>query len=123
MNTETHYAGASHDDEHANAAASPGMFGWYRHTSASEKRAFWSCKIGYALDAMDTQFLSFAIPALTNPGCPPPLDNLLTQTRVGGGTSTDCALRDPGSVTAFLDGAPVELEDDIARAQARGPGV
>ncbi|SAK45361.1 MFS transporter [Caballeronia ptereochthonis] len=64
MNTETHYAGAPHDDDHASAAASPGMFGWYRHTSASEKRAFWSCKIGYALDAMDTQFLSFAIPAL-----------------------------------------------------------
>nr|WP_240702301.1 MFS transporter [Trinickia terrae] len=40
------------------------MFDWYRHTNASERRAFWSCKIGYALDAMDTQFLSFTIPAL-----------------------------------------------------------
>ena len=40
------------------------MFGWYRHTTASEKRAFWSCKIGYVLDAMDTQFLSFVIPTL-----------------------------------------------------------
>jgi MFS family permease len=41
-----------------------GIFGWYRHTSAGERRAFWSCKLGYALDAMDTQFLSFVIPAL-----------------------------------------------------------
>jgi lysophospholipase L1-like esterase len=49
----------------------------------------------------------FAIPALTNPGCPPPLDNLLTQTRVGGGTSTDCALRDPSSVTPFLNNVAV----------------
>lgn len=41
-----------------------GLFGWYHRTSASERRAFWSCKLGYALDAMDTQFLSFVIPAL-----------------------------------------------------------
>lgn len=41
-----------------------GMFGWYGHTSGAERRAFWSCKLGYALDAMDTQFLSFVIPAL-----------------------------------------------------------
>ncbi|MFM0170885.1 MFS transporter [Paraburkholderia sediminicola] len=40
------------------------MFGWYRYTSANERRAFWSCKIGYGLDAMDTQFLSFVIPTL-----------------------------------------------------------
>jgi MFS family permease len=37
---------------------------WYRAISSSEKRAFWSCKIGYVLDAMDTQFLSFVIPTL-----------------------------------------------------------
>ncbi|KKB62598.1 MFS transporter [Robbsia andropogonis] len=40
------------------------MFGWYKETSPSERRAFWSCKVGYALDAMDTQFLSFVIPTL-----------------------------------------------------------
>ena len=33
-------------------------------TNASDRRAFWSCKVGYALDAMDTQFLSFVIPTL-----------------------------------------------------------
>jgi MFS family permease len=41
-----------------------GMFAWYREISRNEKRAFWSCKVGYALDAMDTQFLSFVIPTL-----------------------------------------------------------
>ena len=32
--------------------------------TSKERRTFWSCKIGYALDAMDTQFLSFVIPTL-----------------------------------------------------------
>jgi hypothetical protein len=63
MNTEARYASAQVEalpDE----PASSGMFGWYKHTTPSEKRAFWSCKIGYGLDAMDTQFLSFVIPTL-----------------------------------------------------------
>ncbi len=51
-------------DRSVDSAAGGGLFGWYRHTNANERRAFWSCKLGYALDAMDTQFLSFVIPAL-----------------------------------------------------------
>lgn len=39
----------------------------------------------------------FAYPSLTLPGCPPPLNNLLTQTRVGGATPTTCALRALGA--------------------------
>jgi len=45
-------------------AAGKGPFSWYRAISSSERRAFWSCKLGYVLDAMDTQFLSFVIPTL-----------------------------------------------------------
>lgn len=45
-------------------AGTGGLFGWYKETGPSERRAFWSCKVGYALDAMDTQFLSFVIPTL-----------------------------------------------------------
>jgi MFS family permease len=41
-----------------------GPFLWYRTSSPAEKRAFWGCKIGYVVDAMDTQFLSLVIPAL-----------------------------------------------------------
>jgi len=41
-----------------------GFFAWFRALSGKERRTFWSCKIGYALDAMDTQFLSFVIPTL-----------------------------------------------------------
>ncbi len=51
----------------AHAAAAPegsGYFSWFHVLTGKEKRTFWSCKVGYALDAMDTQFLSFVIPTL-----------------------------------------------------------
>ncbi|WP_321802660.1 MFS transporter [Burkholderia sp. BCC1993] len=41
-----------------------GLFGWYADTQPRERRAFWSCKVGYMLDGMDTQMLSFVIPTL-----------------------------------------------------------
>lgn len=43
-------------------ASRDGHFGWYRALDKQERRAFWSCKIGYGLDGMDTQMLSFVIP-------------------------------------------------------------
>ncbi|MET3129858.1 MFS family permease [Oxalobacteraceae bacterium GrIS 1.11] len=39
-------------------------FSWFHALTRQERRTFWSCKVGYALDAMDTQFLSFVIPTL-----------------------------------------------------------
>ena len=53
-----------HADNLLGTAEPNGLLGWYRHANKSARRAFWSCKIGYALDAMDTQFLSFVIPTL-----------------------------------------------------------
>ncbi len=41
-----------------------GYFSWFHALTSKERRTFWSCKVGYALDAMDTQFLSFVIPTL-----------------------------------------------------------
>ncbi|WP_321922386.1 MFS transporter [Paraburkholderia guartelaensis] len=41
-----------------------GMFAWYADTGPRERHAFWSCKVGYMLDGMDTQMLSFVIPTL-----------------------------------------------------------
>ncbi|NRR33962.1 MFS transporter [Oxalobacteraceae bacterium] len=41
-----------------------GHFAWFHALTGKERKTFWSCKIGYALDAMDTQFLSFVIPTL-----------------------------------------------------------
>jgi MFS family permease len=41
-----------------------GYFSWFHALTVKERRTFWSCKVGYALDAMDTQFLSFVIPTL-----------------------------------------------------------
>jgi len=37
---------------------------WYTELQASEKRTFWACFGGWALDAMDVQIFSFAIPAI-----------------------------------------------------------
>ncbi|QVN15097.1 MFS transporter [Burkholderia sp. LAS2] len=41
-----------------------GLFSWYADAQPRERRAFWSCKVGYMLDGMDTQMLSFVIPTL-----------------------------------------------------------
>jgi len=37
---------------------------WYRELTPVEKRTFWACFGGWALDAMDVQIFSFAIPAI-----------------------------------------------------------
>lgn len=41
-----------------------GHFAWFHRLTKAERRTFIGCKVGYALDAMDTQFLSFVIPTL-----------------------------------------------------------
>ncbi|MEI6465737.1 MAG: MFS transporter [Verrucomicrobiota bacterium] len=40
------------------------MFRWYREVNPTERRTFWSCFGGWALDALDVQMFSIAIPAL-----------------------------------------------------------
>lgn len=45
----------------ANAGAGPG---WFRELSVGERRTFWACFAGWALDAMDVQLYSFIIPTL-----------------------------------------------------------
>ncbi len=40
------------------------MLDWYRQLGADERRAFWACFGGWALDALDVQIYSFVIPAL-----------------------------------------------------------
>jgi len=54
----------------------------------------------------------FAQPLLSKPGCPPPIDNFITQTRVTPAgyptsTSTSCYLRGPSSVTSVLNDVAV----------------
>src|SRR5215510_8414856 len=38
--------------------------GWYRELAPPEKRTFWACFGGWALDAMDVQIFSFVIPSI-----------------------------------------------------------
>ncbi len=40
------------------------MFRWYREINQTERRTFWSCFGGWALDALDVQMFSVALPAL-----------------------------------------------------------
>lgn len=40
------------------------MFSWYREISAVERRTFWGCFGGWALDALDVQLFGLVIPAL-----------------------------------------------------------
>ncbi len=51
----------------------------------------------------------YAFPALTPPGCPPPVVNFQTQERLGGAASTSstCNLRDPAMITSVLNNVAV----------------
>jgi MFS family permease len=40
------------------------MFHWYKQISGKERKTFWACFSGWALDALDVQVFSLAIPAL-----------------------------------------------------------
>ncbi len=40
------------------------MLDWYRKLGEGERRTFWACFGGWALDALDVQIYTFAIPAL-----------------------------------------------------------
>src|SRR6201993_2399219 len=41
------------------------LIGWYTELSGKERRTFWACFTGWALDAMDVQLYSFVIATLT----------------------------------------------------------
>jgi MFS family permease len=40
------------------------MFSWYTELAANERRTFWACFAGWALDAFDVQIYSFVVPTL-----------------------------------------------------------
>ena len=40
------------------------MFSWYGEVSKNERRTFWACFGGWALDAFDVQIYSFVVPSL-----------------------------------------------------------
>jgi MFS family permease len=40
------------------------MIDWYRELDPAERRTFWACFGGWALDALDVQIYSFVVPAL-----------------------------------------------------------
>lgn len=62
---------------------------------------------GYAVIVAAQMNTPFTLPLLAKPGCPPPIDNFLTQERVGGGTSTTCALREQAGGVAVINNVAV----------------
>jgi MFS family permease len=54
-------------DQVAGDTAEPGgaVLGWYQELSAKERRTFWACFAGWALDAMDVQLYSLVIATLS----------------------------------------------------------
>jgi MFS family permease len=50
--------------QEALAQGAGNVIDWYRDLGAAERRTFWACFGGWALDALDVQIYSFAIPAL-----------------------------------------------------------
>ncbi|KVR43685.1 MFS transporter [Burkholderia multivorans] len=60
MESKTLAAGTAEPERLARS----GLFSWYADAQPRERRAFWSCKVGYMLDGMDTQMLSFVIPTI-----------------------------------------------------------
>lgn len=55
-------------DQAANTTPGQGgvVLGWYRELSVKERRTFWACFTGWALDAMDVQLYSLVIATLTS---------------------------------------------------------
>src|SRR2546421_4405801 len=53
-----------HNGGNAMASTYDSPTGWYTELEPNEKRTFWACFGGWALDAMDVQIFSFAIPAI-----------------------------------------------------------
>src|SRR5258705_9684524 len=53
-----------HNGGNAMASTYDSPTGWYTELEPNEKRTFWACFAGWALDALDVQIFSFAIPAI-----------------------------------------------------------
>src|SRR5207244_2642907 len=67
-------------------------------------------------------------PSLAMPGCRPPLNNFLTQTRVGSATASTCAYRNPTSITDVINNVAVpgagslDADSVVAPGGSGGPG-
>jgi lysophospholipase L1-like esterase len=61
----------------------------------------------YARLVAQQMHTGYTYPSLVGPGCAPPVVNFLTQARLGGGTSTTCALRDPSTTLRIQNNVAV----------------
>lgn len=65
----------------------------------------------------------FTVPSLTDPGCPPPIDNILTGHRMGDGTSTTCNLRGDIAGKAVINNVAVPGATSLDPTDPMGAGA
>lgn len=65
----------------------------------------------------------FTVPSLRDPGCPPPIDNLLTGHRAGDGTSTTCHRRAARDGTAIINNVAVPGATSLDPTDPMGAGA
>ncbi|HEY9449293.1 MAG TPA: SGNH/GDSL hydrolase family protein [Gemmatimonadaceae bacterium] len=70
--------------------------------------------------AMGTRF---TVPSLRDPGCPPPIDNLLTGHRVGDGSATECLLRSDIDGAAVINNVAVPGANSFDPTDPMGAGA
>lgn len=76
----------------------------------------------YAVLLAEGMGTRFEIPSLRSPGCPPPLTNVFTGDRVGGGAADDCALRET-PVPTVLNNVAVPEAEVLDALTNLGPGT
>jgi len=64
-------------------------------------------KESYAKLVAEQMHTGYVYPSLVGPGCAPPVVNFLTQARLGGGTPTTCALRNPATTVLVQNNVAV----------------
>jgi hypothetical protein len=76
----------------------------------------------YAVLLAQKMGTSFSVPYLQMPGCPPPIDDILTGHRIGGTTSETCALRADRDGQAIINNVavPNAISSDPADPLGRG---
>ena len=103
-----------HDAEVFMPAPTDNLFRSYVAVGNSITAAYQSDGINGTLQAQSYAVLlsrqmrtRFAIPTLATPGCPPPIVNWQTGSRLGGTTAPPCALRDRNSATDVINNVAV----------------
>lgn len=77
----------------------------------------------YAVLLAAAMHTKFTVPTLNDPGCPPPIDNILTGHRTGDGAATDCHLRSAAGGNAVINNVAVPGATSFDPTDPEGAGA